>query len=1066
MAKPCTTLIGGKEYNKNELMAAIAKGEFDGLLGKKTNKALSSVEETAKALEGLPSETIRDLGDGGDLTRFRETLSSQDKKDWDRLMQLEFDKNANKKEVQKLRDKFKPLEQAYFSGNYPTAKKVSEAYHRAKADGSNPELVKAVEDLLTQPKADGAKETKPEVSKQAEPESKQASEGMVGKTVTFEHAGSEKSGVVKVQDAKGNLEVEGVGANKGVKYTVKEKDVISEISAEETQLRKQAEEESAKSEEKIKSVIDKAVKKNQDTKRQNDNIKKSVVGSQQVADVPNRLFQNWLANKARKFEDKLAKYIQKASISQNSAARNIADFVTSFSRGIMDTQEYAENKRVKLTGGINKAKQDAEDLHGQLWDLIGGNVDSADRVHQVLDPELRQTGLKYDDLTDSEKDLHDLLRSINDYTHNQNFLLGKISKETYDKYRGKYIGREYNFDKDYEQTIGGKSLREILGIYKQRKDVDADKILASIKDPIYLSLRRYMQTGQNRAISEYANWIKRNNPELVSNTEKEGFHYLGNGYGELSNKWVARNVAEDFKGFVFNNEFVQLAYDVNKAYDGLPPRQFMKELLTVFNPQVQLGNWTSNMVFAWLGGVDAPTYLSKSLEARREIKNRGTVFRQLQQEGLLGTDFTSTDLKPMQSFLGEPKKDGIFRKFEKGARGLYGGVDDAAKIQMYLSLKDMGYSHKEASQTIFEAMQNYQNTGRIWDFASKTPIIGNSFVKFTPEMLRLLKNGMTRRPLHTLAFISMMATMPKLIGKQFGEDDDEIDAAARAKGIPKIMIPYTDLSIPLSWRLGDKRVNLARFLLPMYLYDIGGESRKATEFVNKFIPYQLKETETGGVTPFNVQDPLVAPILSVIMNKDFRDKPIVEETDDAADATFKKLRYIARGYGGFYANMIDDIFSTSITGEDYYGRRKTATDIALNTLIKVETFDDARLKEGIVREFDGYERLGNKVYMEFSKKRKQLIGEIDQIKADKALSKERKEELIAKKKERISEVSENVLEDIADIQEQALEATEYYNNLSRKADYKSLRTNFSEASSALKKIFNRIDVRSRIGGGK
>ena len=34
----------------------------------------------------------------------------------------------------------------------PTPKAISESYHKAKADGSNPELVKAVEDLLGKPK--------------------------------------------------------------------------------------------------------------------------------------------------------------------------------------------------------------------------------------------------------------------------------------------------------------------------------------------------------------------------------------------------------------------------------------------------------------------------------------------------------------------------------------------------------------------------------------------------------------------------------------------------------------------------------------------------------------------------------------------------------------------------------------------------------------------------------------------------------------------------------------------------------------------------------------------------
>jgi len=114
------------------------------------DNALKDVESTEKALGKLDAETIRNLGEGGDLTKFRETLSLQDKQDWDKLMELEFDKKANPKDVKKLRDKFKPLEQAYFKENAPTAKSVSEAYHKAKKDGSYPEIVTAVDDLLKQ----------------------------------------------------------------------------------------------------------------------------------------------------------------------------------------------------------------------------------------------------------------------------------------------------------------------------------------------------------------------------------------------------------------------------------------------------------------------------------------------------------------------------------------------------------------------------------------------------------------------------------------------------------------------------------------------------------------------------------------------------------------------------------------------------------------------------------------------------------------------------------------------------------------------------------------------------
>jgi hypothetical protein len=38
-----------------------------------------------------------------------------------------------------------------YMGGYKTLEEISEAYHTAKNDGSNPDLVKAVEDLLGKP---------------------------------------------------------------------------------------------------------------------------------------------------------------------------------------------------------------------------------------------------------------------------------------------------------------------------------------------------------------------------------------------------------------------------------------------------------------------------------------------------------------------------------------------------------------------------------------------------------------------------------------------------------------------------------------------------------------------------------------------------------------------------------------------------------------------------------------------------------------------------------------------------------------------------------------------------
>lgn len=118
------------------------------------NLALKDVESTAKALESveLPSKFVAQ-DKGGILNRENYYRLAQEKFQESEGLTTEeiFDKNKQKEEfkTQKGRDAFqKKFEQ--FAEN-PINKKqiISEAYHKAKADGSNPELVKAVEEALS-----------------------------------------------------------------------------------------------------------------------------------------------------------------------------------------------------------------------------------------------------------------------------------------------------------------------------------------------------------------------------------------------------------------------------------------------------------------------------------------------------------------------------------------------------------------------------------------------------------------------------------------------------------------------------------------------------------------------------------------------------------------------------------------------------------------------------------------------------------------------------------------------------------------------------------------------------
>ncbi len=121
-------------------------------------EALKDVESTTEALKGIPKEKLREIITPEEINEINKNL-------YDALInrQEQLLKEGKKTEIDKdpeiisIKDNIAKTEKAI--NDLP--KYLSEAYHKAKADGSNPELVKAVEKLL---KA----ETKPEIKPEGE----------------------------------------------------------------------------------------------------------------------------------------------------------------------------------------------------------------------------------------------------------------------------------------------------------------------------------------------------------------------------------------------------------------------------------------------------------------------------------------------------------------------------------------------------------------------------------------------------------------------------------------------------------------------------------------------------------------------------------------------------------------------------------------------------------------------------------------------------------------------------------------------------------------------------------
>ena len=129
------------------------------------------------------------------------------------------------------------------------------------------------------------------------------------------------------------------------------------------------------------------------------------------------------------------------------------------------------------------------------------------------------------------------------------------------------------------------------------------------------------------------------------------------------------------------------------------------------------------------------------------------------------------------------------------------------------------------------------------------------------------------------------------------------------------------------------------------------------EKVSNFTPFQIAVDESSelGQESYRPETPdvLLGPVWAAIMdNKDFRQKSITdpfatrykESGLTTGDKIYNKVNYIARSVVPLYSSYQD--FKTSVeTGEDFYNREKTVSDIAISKFIKIRTWDDKSLKK-------------------------------------------------------------------------------------------------------------------------
>jgi hypothetical protein len=608
---------------------------------------------------------------------------------------------------------------------------------------------------------------------------------------------------------------------------------------------------------------------------------------------------------------------------------------------------------------VERGQRIAKELHR----LIDHNPESARRVHQVMDPELYPNEpLSYDDLNQSEKELHDLLKEINQQTHEMNFKLGFIDEETFDKFDGKYIGRGYEvyedakIDKGIFQYLDNKILGDI---YRRRQDVDEWKIDNKIEDPIYLTLNRMIQTERNAAVYNYALYIKESG--IASKEEKPGYYQLsGKAYGPLKGMWVPHHIAEDFKGYFFTTQLMDGMYSAFKAYDKLGFRQFLKRLHTVYSGTVQVGNFMSNHTFAFASGINIVQLWSELAILTANKKSYQETYDLLLGEGIVGSNILTPDLKLSDEAQKRLKTGALnfIKKADKRARDVYAGSDNIMKMAAYKALRRMDYTHEQAVQRVYEGFQNYSTVGKIWDLASKTPVIGNAYIKFQADLQRIMKNAVLNRPLTTASFLGSLYFIAQFASMASGESEEERAIREGRPFIPKIKMPFSDLEIPLVVRVGDKEINLARYISPYYNYDV--PNSHWLEKVSRFTPYGVIVTEAKELGQEDKRpqapDVLFGPFMQAFMyNKDFRQRSITdpyatrfkESGNTDMDKFVNQLEYVSRSIVPLFSTA-QDLYLSREYGRDFYGRTKSRSDILISKVIKIQTWDDESTKDAVI----------------------------------------------------------------------------------------------------------------------
>jgi hypothetical protein len=722
-------------------------------------------------------------------------------------------------------------------------------------------------------------------------------------------------------------------------------------------------------------------------------------------------------------ENAIRSMFVKAHNSNNVAAKEVQNTLGSFITNLTTTERFQEARR-ELFGSKNNSNNLLTRIGESLNNMIGNDKRALYRVHSLLDPEAFANEPKegrpnsVEDLSFSELRLFNTLRATNDFIHEWHYRNGFLDENTYQKNKGKYFARAYKEieEKQYADiydAINKAKAGAEFDIFKKRKEFSEIEDL-TLSDPIYITVKRMGTMAHNKAIFDFAEKVAndanyKSYSKLSEVPEKNQKYYKklnGNGnpkrFGDLTNKYVPIEIYEQLYGTQFATQYMSTINDFATKYDNMFLRQLTKKLKTVGSPLTRAANVISGFSFAMLGGVDPINLLIKKPDARRSLESYDSWAQELTKAGLLGGQLSGLDIKRagkesqglgvIKSVLGD-KAAKAYETVDQLASDTYGKVDDITKIAYYRTLvENYGISKEEAIKATAKQMQNYNTVTNAFKLAAKLPLIGNAFIKFKPDSLRILYNTFKEKPIFGLMFVAMLTGLSKSFSKLSGESDEEREVRESRPNTTKFKIGNL-VDVNFGWKIGGTEYNVARYLSPYTMYDRGYKNNLISD-MSEYGPLQVQYLGRGrglaGYAP-KFSDPLLGPFVQAFFTdmdnsglriSDPRANDFVGQTLSPKQQWFNRVKYVGRSWGTPYAAWAENMMDSFNEKQNYRGEIKDPLNAMLSIAIKNEKINPDILTEKYGRYLKSMDREVGDIVNDWKSKQKESLKQIDKIKYD------------------------------------------------------------------------------------